>query len=142
MKVTGTKLTKEMVSNLRQKGNRLVLSNIYQFEWESDVFCLSKSGIISEFEIKVSRSDYIADFNKTDKHYKLDKRTGKIPNHFCYVVPKDLISEDEVPEYAGLIYYMGNQWFKVIKKSPKLHGEKMMDSFWESTAMKLYYKTL
>jgi hypothetical protein len=48
-----------------------MLDNTYFFRWESDFFAVSKSGLIHEVEIKVSRSDYLADFKKVGKHSML-----------------------------------------------------------------------
>lgn len=48
-----------------------VLQNSLMFQWESDVFGLTKSGYSVEIEVKVSKSDFRADFKKQDKHYLL-----------------------------------------------------------------------
>lgn len=45
-----------------------LLENTYIFAWESDIFGISKSGYINEIEVKTSRSDFQADFNKIKKH--------------------------------------------------------------------------
>jgi len=149
MKISGTKLTKDLTKDLLRKGNKIQLSNIFIFPgWESDVFNVSKSMIISEYEIKVSRNDFFADFNKKEKHKTLEDLWTKgimnqeVPNHFYYCVPEGLIQADEVPEYSGLIYCISPLWFKVIKKAPKLHSEKMNNDLWETIAMKLFYKTI
>ena len=44
------------------------LENSYVFDWESDFFCVSRSGYAYELEVKVSRSDFFADFKKQEKH--------------------------------------------------------------------------
>lgn len=49
------------------------ISNSYIFKWESDFFCISKSGYSIEVEIKVSVSDFRADFKKELKHKILSK---------------------------------------------------------------------
>lgn len=41
------------------------------FDWESDVFAITKSGYSIEIEVKISISDFRADFKKQDKHYLL-----------------------------------------------------------------------
>ena len=46
-----------------------------------------------------------------------------IPN-FNYIVPKDLIKIEEVPEYAGLIYFSEDMSFEIIKKPRLLHKTK------------------
>jgi hypothetical protein len=40
------------------------LKNSFIFNWESDYFCMSKSGYFVEIEIKCSRSDFFKDFEK------------------------------------------------------------------------------
>lgn len=54
----------------------------------------------------------------------------KRPNYFYYAVPKGLISVDDVPEYAGLIYVDTPEAissFSIVKKAPCLHKEKYND---------------
>ena len=50
------------------------------------------------------------------------------PNYFYYATPPDLIKEEDVPEYAGLVYV--NQWggISIVKKAPCLHKEKIDDA--------------
>lgn len=45
-----------------------VLENAYIFYWESDYFGISKSGYVYEIEVKISVSDFRADFKKDFKH--------------------------------------------------------------------------
>lgn len=47
-----------------------------------------------------------------------------VPNRFYFAVPKDMVKIDEVPEYAGLIYF-GTLSAKVVKQAPYLHKEKI-----------------
>lgn len=110
--------------------------NLNVYDWESDVLKITKSGYAYEFEIKISRGDFKNDFkHKKKKHLLLENKENKskMPNYFYYVVPEDLITEDEVPEYAGLIYVhatiIGNSrvyyQFQEIKAAPKLHTNKI-----------------
>lgn len=111
---------------------KYVLENLYVFDWESDKFIETKSGLIYEFEIKISRSDFKHDFDKKDKHAILEGKEcilpsyqekcekwnvplpaenyqvkdRKRPNYFYYAVPEGLVDESEVPEYAGLVYVL------------------------------------
>ena len=60
------------------------LFNTFIFAWESDFFCITKSGYAIEVEIKISRSDFKADFKKEEKHYMLshaDRTHFTIPGH-------------------------------------------------------------
>ena len=165
---------------------KYVLENLYIFSWESDKFIETRSGLIYEFEIKISRSDYKNDFKKEDKHVilegkekyipsvkKLDEFTWwtddfkeerkkyyltenhKKPNYFYYAVPEGMISVDEVPDYAGLIYVLpdsGKGWvnkdghwcgcgFYIVKKAPKLHDKHYTDDEL-SLSEKFYYNML
>lgn len=146
-KITGTSLTKKLIKDLHQRGNKMQVANIYFFKWESDVFNISRSDLITEYEIKISRADYAADFKKKEKHQLIESSYNKteglnVPNKFFYVVPEGLIKEEEVPAYAGLMVLTKYGGFKQLKKAPFLHKEKVSPSIWEQIAMKFYYKTL
>lgn len=110
--------------------------NLNVYDWESDVLKITKSGYAYEFEIKISRGDFKNDFkHKKKKHLLLESKdnSAKMPNYFYYVVPEGLITEDEVPEYAGLIYVHATvisdsrvyYQFQEIKSAPKLHTNKI-----------------
>ncbi len=53
-------------------------ANVYLYSWESDFFCLSKSGYAYEIEIKVSLADFRADFKKIGKHRLLSSKMDKV----------------------------------------------------------------
>jgi len=148
IKITGKKLTNELVRDLYTKGNLLSVSNIFFFKWESDVFNISKSDITSEFEVKVSRSDFFADFNKREKHKALNDAHEKgivneeMPQFFYYAAPEGLITVEDLPDYAGLIERTPYGSFKKIKSAPKLHDVKFKVESWREIAMKFYYKSL
>lgn len=143
---------------------KYIIENLYVFDWESDKLIITKSGLSYEFEIKISRGDFKNDFKKIDKHtilegkeeyipsydkildawkprytehYKVANR--KKPNYFYYAVPEGMITPDEVPEYAGLVYVIpkpeNGEWLTkdgewcgnglyVVKEAPKLHTIK------------------
>jgi len=48
--------------------HRYPIANIYVFAWESDFLTVTKDKLIIEYEIKLSLSDFRADFEKKDKH--------------------------------------------------------------------------
>lgn len=123
------------------------MNNLYVFHnsWESDYLALTKSGYLYEGEVKISRADFKNDMKKKRKHQVLEgtyqpkmvdkwekgKRVGteeeKVlkPHYFFYAVPEGLITEEEVPEYAGLVYMIDVfPYFFWKKKAPKLHNEK------------------
>lgn len=118
---------------------RYFLNNLYVFSnsWESDYLSLTKSGYLYEGEVKISKSDFKADFKKEKKHLLLEtKYNGKsltdndlCPHYFFYAVPDGLIDVSEVPEYAGLVYATTYYpYVKWVKKPPLLHKEKYDDT--------------
>ena len=129
------------------------LFNTFVFDFESDFFCMTKSGHVIECEIKISRSDFFADFKKTSfrrtsfeiktKHEILqDKSIIFKPNRFYFAVPDGLIKKDEVPEHAGLIYI--NDTSTIIKNAPLLHKDKLMNNihFVRKLMNKYYYRCI
>ena len=54
-----------------------LLENTYVFNWESDIFGMSKNGYCVELEIKSSRADFLADFKKEGKHKMLEMAYAK-----------------------------------------------------------------
>lgn len=120
--------------------------NLYVYGWESDYLCITQSMIAYEIEIKVSRADFKNDVkHKADKHLlfeggdklgKFNKNDG-MPNYFYYAVPHGLITAEEVPEYAGLIYV--ERWgVSTVKEARKLTNEKF-DPEKMKLADKFYY---
>lgn len=103
--------------------NQLVMPNFRPRNWwECDVLSVSKAGYWSEFEIKISVSDFKADAKKErrhqdvyvpltmqwvnlgskSKHELLASHSEHGPSFFWYVVPDSIADKIEVPEWAGL----------------------------------------
>lgn len=126
---------------------------LFKNNWETDFLLVQKtSGYCYEIEIKTSRSDFFNDFKKVEKHtilregthqvkkyrYKFDPEAKKTvtdhyyvtkewkfrPNRFYYCVPENLIKIEEVPEYAGLMYVIGDK-VKTVKEAKFIHKEKL-----------------
>ncbi|WP_231464754.1 hypothetical protein [Pedobacter sp. Leaf132] len=95
---------------------------------ESDVLAVTKSLIVTEVEIKISRGDFKADFRKGHKHHRMqnptEDRNSKVPNRFYYACPKGLINASEIPAYAGLMYVDEFGKLEVISSAPMLHKVK------------------
>jgi len=126
IKFTESKIQESLKNILSQP--RFLLKNLYVFGWESDLLILTQSGYWYEYEIKISRADFKNDFkHKADKHIKYLQNVEytRKPNYFYYAVPENMISIDEVPEYAGLIYVTEYGSYRIIKHAPKLHKEKV-----------------
>ena len=118
-----------------------LVNNVYFFGGgygETDLLVVQKSGLIFDVEIKVSRSDFFADFKKVEKHNILSGNTEALylPNKFYYAVPDGLIKPDEVPAYAGLIYIKGAHATEA-KPALMLHKEKL--EFRKRLSDKFYY---
>lgn len=83
----------------------LLIPNVKLFAWESDVLGISKKGEITEFEIKLTREDFLRDFEKSKhKQFLNPPKTRRMPSRFYFVCPSEVIRLEEVPDYAGLIW--------------------------------------
>lgn len=176
-KFTEEYIQKKLDGFFAESTKKYVLENLYVFSWESDKLIETRSGLIYEFEIKVSKADFKNDFKKKDKHVILEGKETHIPtfdklepiykeryeknylvshfkkpNYFYYAVPEGLITEEEVPDYAGLIYILPDTdinkegkfvWggFYIAKQAPKLHDIKYTDDDL-NLGEKFYYNML
>jgi hypothetical protein len=141
-------------SFLRQNMDKFEMAfpNVHKDHWgELDIMGVRPSGYIEEFEIKVSRSDFRADFKKLNtwkkgdllewsetmhrrieqpKHECLRQREC-FPNRFSFLVPEGLVSADDIPDGLGLYYAVKSSasesgfWITQIKKPALLHKEKI-----------------
>lgn len=112
-------------------GYYMTVPNARFYLGESDILAIRPSLRVESYEIKVSRSDFRADFAKTDWHRKLGKARDdtsavpSVPNRFYYVAPESVIPRDEVPEYAGLIEVMRPYFLRTVIQAPLLHKKKL-----------------
>lgn len=138
--MTSDRILRALAKRLETAGNVISIRNIYLYDWESDMIAVSHIDEIVEYEIKVSRQDFFADFNKADKHKIL--KTGKVnsPNRFWYVVPEGLITPDEVPDYAGLYYMNEKNFFPRKKPAPVIHDYKINREMWKELAIRIFNK--
>lgn len=116
----------QQVLRRKYSGNsRYMVENvfIFRYDWESDFFVVKQNGYCYEFEIKISRVDYFNDFKKLNKHEILSskKEADLKPHKFYYIMPKDLISVNDIPEYAGLMYIDDLQQITTVKEAPFIH---------------------
>lgn len=91
---------------LTKKGHQLIIPNIYLGHLESDLISVTAAGFIHEYEIKISASDFRADFKKY-KHTLMENGRDQFWNYFWFVTPAGMISTTDVPEYAGHIEIYG-----------------------------------
>ncbi len=151
MKLTCTDIITPLMDWISSAPSDVVLPNYYHRHFECDVYRLQKNGIEIEYEIKVTRADFKADFAKSVRRY--NPQIGKnetllkhdmIPqvmttNRFYFVVPKDMVKPEEVPVYAGLIYAEAHEHgmrFKIVKnarlvkKETKDYMARLHDLVW------------
>lgn len=50
--------------------------NVYVYDWECDSFSVTSTGYVYEIEVKVSRSDFMADFKKPKHHFFKTMKNG------------------------------------------------------------------
>lgn len=141
-------------------GSDIVVPNFYVGKYECDVMKLTKSGVFTEYEIKISRADFFNDFKKEHQErdmtdyvkgvsnwysmpiltYNKHKLTelGNRANKFYFVVPDGLIAPSEVPKYSGLIYYYNGR-IRVVKNAKQIHKNKGLIDL-EALALKLSFR--
>lgn len=98
---------------------------------ESDLISVTQAGLVHEFEIKRSKSDYLREFDsKSRKHEVLKERVSRdgkcTPNYFWFAMDRCLCDKIEVPEYAGLIC-VGTSGIEVRKKAPRRHSDHITE---------------
>lgn len=149
--MTEKSIQRKLIFYLLRKGFRCFAPNISIRFGEADLLGIRPSGYAEEFEIKISRSDYIADKRKIYKHsFYMDseklkklKRIDFVPNKFSYVLATG-INPHPIPEYAGMYIVDENGNIECVKWPPLLHKTKQM-CWLERVATSLtwkYIKTL
>lgn len=129
------KTIQDLLSSLYSGNCEYKVGNVYLFrgDWESDYLVVKRNGYCYEFEIKITRADFMKDFAKKDKHDILStgqwlSRTGlkehkMRPNRFFYVTLPDIVSPADIPAYAGLMY--AEHKLITIKNAPLIHKDKI-----------------
>lgn len=140
-KITEWMVQESLYRNLNEKKHRLIVPNCKALGYEADVLSLTRAGYITEFEIKLSRSDFLNESRCRSKKckFQLYESAQNIsisaysamfcPNFFYYVCPKEIIKPDQVPDFAGLLWIVDlkTAFFRVILEAPRLHGYKLAE---------------
>ena len=89
----------------------IIVPNIsWGFQWmhECDMFIVTKAGIATEVEIKITKADLLADFKKGHDH---KDRAGRI-TYFYYAMPETLYEKvkDLIPPEAGILTCERGSW--------------------------------
>ena len=123
--------------HLSSKGHEFITPNVGLWVGESDLVSCTQSMYGYEYEIKVTRSDFLRD-KKKRRHKVYSTLTAESqqrgPSRFYYATPPGLIDESDLPQYAGLLYVdsmekYGNTYAKVekVREAPRRHMNKIKD---------------
>ena len=136
---------------LDESTKKYEITNLFIYNWESDYLAITRSNVVHEVEIKISRADFFNDAKHKQDKFKLFESRSKpvkesmeagvvpygnpMPSYFYYAVPEGLIKPEEVPDYAGLLYVQ--PWgVELVKKPTKLDGSfdveqmRLVDKFY------------
>lgn len=143
MEIRGSEIVRQLVRE-KWAASFVIPSFTPDGWWENDVFEVTKARYWHEYEVKTSRSDFLADSRKRKveswsvverrlvpnegptKHEMLAGRSERGPSRFTFVVPDGMLGVHEVPEWAGLIVARksnNGRWLSLItaKPAPRLH---------------------
>lgn len=123
---------------------RYLINNLHIFGWESDYLAITKNGYAYEIEIKISVQDFKNDFKKVGKHRNLmhpermEDGMAVVPNYLYYACPPQIVTEQMLPPYAGLMWVDTElRSIRIVKPAPVLHrmkfdvvGRKLVDKFY------------
>lgn len=143
---------------LHGRQHKIAVPNSTQLMWgEVDLLSVTKAGLVHDFEIKCSKSDYNREigpnhkYNKQGKHWRLQHpetyanyNPSPVPNYFWFVTYG---FEIEPPDYAGWMTVEEWGYTKKLglierKKAPMLHRGKWNDSQIVKIARLLSYRLL
>lgn len=96
------------------------------FIGQQDMISVDGKGMVIEYEIKISRSDFARDKKKgRDSRVMNAQVVGKLhANKVFYVVPEGMITVEEVPGWAGLMYITAKGSVVIKKVAPMIHDHK------------------
>lgn len=130
-----------------KKHNLIYPNNASMFCWEADMISVTGAGYVNEYEIKISKSDFKADFKKPKHKLFLgeNKRHKHFPAYFWYVTYGFELEMANIPEYAGWINMQHGGRSKtlytsVIKKAPKINSYKLSEKMRNKLYTNMYYK--
>lgn len=130
-----------------------------KYAWENDLISVTKTGMVHEYEIKISQSDYRKEFKKKAKKHAqysraLDRikperlksgkerqpprRYGYEPNYF-WIVSHNFECDPEPPPHCGLIGIIGGE-VVVVRKAPRLHNRKLHDDYYKKISRWLSFR--
>ena len=140
-----------------------IIPNCYPPGWfECDLMAITEAGYMYEFEIKLSRSDFLHDAKKgrapeylkeyyaglkmkygITKYERLSSGDKNGPSRFWYIVPEVLLDKIELPPFSGCLCVKEMSHFiflKEIQKAPRLHTHKMNEEHKDIIRRNLYHR--
>ena len=131
------------------------IHNFFGMRSESDVIAINPNGYLVEFEVKLTKADFIKDKDKIisikrkriNKH-KLYEQGGESAMFYC-VAPKGIVTIDDIPEWAGLIEVVSREYIKHgtvlvcnnVKNAKKLNKRKATQKEIKKLLRLLSFKT-
>ena len=111
-------MTKEIIAAIGKRqvlrNHTPVVANVTTiFDWECDVLSVGKGGSTYEFEVKISRSDFLRDKKKRKWNCQRRMLPQNTPNYMIYVCPDGLIQLNEIPDFSGLYYFKDGELIEV-----------------------------
>jgi hypothetical protein len=112
----------QVLTNLKRYFHQhKVVSNIYYFEWESDLLVFTGSEFTWEVEVKLNRSDFLADFHKQARCKEIHKRNG-------YKIRRGKIIH--TGEQKEVSVYKGRRKKHEIILNPTMQGNRTPNRFY------------
>ena len=170
MKWTSKILVGAFYEQLNRKNYKWIGHNLFFFDgFESDLVGVTKSDLLHEIEIKISKSDILNDRKKSrTRRTKLNKKWTRIeeskdeilengngPNKFYYLLPRDLYEKsiEIIPEFAGvfvadhkILQYSRSKKSKItitkIREAKELHKNKCTDEDVNKIKTSMYWKSV
>ena len=135
------------------------IHNFFGMKSESDVIAINPNGYLVEFEVKLTKADFIKDKDKIiyikrkqiNKHKLYEQGGGSAM--FYFVAPKGILTIDDIPEWAGLIEVVSREYIKEyikygtvlvcnnVKNAKKLNKRKATQKEIEKLLRLLSFKT-
>lgn len=112
-----------------------VIENIKALNrYEFDVMSIGGGGMIYEFEVKISRSDFLKPKEKKKQQTYLSNTRDlngrawdgniyvSIPNYFSYACPSGLIQPHELSQSIGLYYINSDCSIECVREPKRIHS--------------------
>lgn len=123
-----------------------VIPNCFtQADSEADLFAIRRSGYCDEIEVKITKADFLNERNKVVMQDNLPKisalQLGRMTaNYFWYVLKKDIVCIEDIPEFAGIVFIDDTGRLSVRRSPRLLHDRKLSGDDKYKFARKVIYR--